>query len=92
MPITTEEEPEDIDDDAPARVGLCHTSHWEPLTSSLLSLLCVLSTLLLRPFRQLKFSRLSGARSNSISLPSMVHIVEVPCWLWEFRSRAAASL
>ena len=26
MPITTEEEPEDIDDDAPARVGLCHTS------------------------------------------------------------------
>ena len=23
MPITAEEEPEDIDDDAPARVGLC---------------------------------------------------------------------
>jgi hypothetical protein len=26
MPITTEEEPEDIDDDAPARVGLCYIS------------------------------------------------------------------
>lgn len=24
MPITTEEEPEDIDDDAPARVGLLY--------------------------------------------------------------------
>ncbi len=31
MPITTEEEPEDIDDDAPARVGLY------PLNSSIVA-------------------------------------------------------
>ncbi|KAH8997891.1 ARM repeat-containing protein [Lactarius hatsudake] len=30
MPITTEEEPEDIDDDAPARVGLCRPNAFPP--------------------------------------------------------------
>lgn len=67
MPIATEEEPEDSDEDAPCRV--------RPLRSSILSLADVMplsphfasSTVLQRHFLLPKYSRRSASSSSDIS-------------------------
>lgn len=70
MPITTEEEPDDVDDDAPSRVRIfpCLSSHFMLTSLSSASRLSVLSMDLPQIYLQPKSSQPSGHSLCNISL------------------------
>jgi len=70
MPITTEEEPDDVDDDAPSRVRIfpCLSAHFMLTSLSSASRLSVLSMDLPQICLQSKFSQLFGHLLCNISL------------------------
>lgn len=77
MPITTEEEPEDLDDDSPSRVSflLRYARSW---LTSVYSLLCASLTAFALIFPRHKFSRLSVISYYSISPLLILLIVAAP--------------
>src|SRR5260370_2529476 len=92
MPITTEDEPEDIDDDAPARVRLPVQTCLSLLKAYPPTLPCASSTPLPPLFRQLKFFQLFVPKSISTSRPRRARIADVPCSHCEYPLRVAASI
>lgn len=90
MPITTEEEPEDIDDEAPSRVSVNNNIAFNhhSVFSSLLSGLSMDSLIICHPA---KFFQLSVLLSCNTLLHQTLPTVGVPYLLLALSSRAAAS-
>lgn len=90
MPITTEEEPEDLDDDAPSRVRrLCHFICGQAQAVS--SLLYALLTAFRLTYPQHKFSPLSALLSLNISHLLTLRIAVAPSSPWVYALKGAVS-
>jgi hypothetical protein len=92
MPITTEDEPEDVDDDAPSRVCFVQLSSDSEAHYFIISPLSVLSMVSQRLCHRLKSSLPCGSSFNSISPLQTQHIGVAQCLLLACPSKAAASI